>query len=97
MIHKFISHYKSQRGDRAYYFKEARDEMASTNLHTLRTVSLANTFLLIIFILITPLIVPEWKVSATYILFIPCCLFFWHSPLLRVDMVLRADRLLTQS
>ena len=61
---------------RSLYFQNAAQEIAATNLRLLHTVSILTTILLIGLMLITPLVLPDWRPSIPHILLLPISLLF---------------------
>ena len=61
--------YRVNRDEEHHYFKEAREEVCNINLHQLRLVSVMADVFLLVFILITPLVFPKWKLSWPYYIF----------------------------
>mgnify|MGYP003589857566 CR=1 FL=1 len=68
--------YRVNRDEEHHYFKEAREEVCNINLHQLRLVSVMADVFLLVFILITPLVFPKWKLSWPYYIFCAIMLLF---------------------
>ena len=72
----FLKKYKEHRKKKQIFYKEAKTEIAKRNLHTLRTISIIVTFLILLLITITPLLVKTWRITIQYIIFAPVAAIF---------------------
>lgn len=71
MISSFISRYKCKLADRTEYFKAAQEEISATNLEVLQAVSLLAMALCALFLLITPLVILNWRTTPQHLLLVP--------------------------
>lgn len=62
--------------DRIRYFKDSNEDITINNSNILHIVSLASTFLIALFLIITPCIFPYWKISMPYYILVFVNLFF---------------------
>lgn len=59
------------------YFREERTQIAQQNLRLLNHLSLITAGLLIFFVLVTPVVLPNWTITPYHILLLPASLLFW--------------------
>lgn len=62
---------------RRQLFTEAKDEIAAKNVRALKHVSCMATILVVLFIVITPFLVPTWEIKLQYILLPPTTAIFY--------------------
>jgi len=68
---------KSDRARIIAYFQSGEREITRKNLGMLEALSLLIAFLLLLFFLITPIILPHWEITPQHILFLPATLIFY--------------------
>lgn len=62
---------KNDNEKKRQYFQAASQEIARQNLQLLQIASLVTMGLLVIFIFLTPFIIPQWKITPHHLLFVP--------------------------
>lgn len=65
---------KTELQNRAEFYRNTRSEAAGSNMKLLITANIAAIFLLILFLLLTPYIIPGWIPTAWHIAFLPTLL-----------------------
>ncbi|MBM6947935.1 GGDEF domain-containing protein [Mordavella massiliensis] len=75
-MHVFLGYVRTDIEKKRQYFHTAKEEIAGQNLLFLQLASISTVALLLIFFLLTPFIIDDWRMSPQHLLFLPAALFF---------------------
>lgn len=77
-VHNMIHLIKTEFENRSSFLKNAKSEIAGSNIKFLMVANIAAVFFVIFFILITPYIITDWTPTHYHVVFVPvlilCCI-----------------------
>lgn len=94
-LNRIMEKIREELRDRKDYFCKARGEIADANLKVLMIADIAALFLLVIFILLTPLVIRDWKPTVYHISFIPALACFCAGTAVHYFRKSRGEKILT--